>query len=229
MRIKMKKTCLIWGIFLWVGSIVLSYLFIDKPLADFIFAHHFREYLAPLTHTVEWAPIMNGVAPFFGVGLLAAIVKKKEKTPLWVRIFFFMILSVMLTFLLKNELKWVFSRYWTETWIDHNLSWIQNRAYGFQWFQGKLLQGDDAMGSFPSGHTATAFATFLSLGFCYRRWLWTCVILASLEGIFMVLFDYHFLSDVLAGALVGTACTLLYFHLIFNTKENKALLMMALR
>jgi membrane-associated phospholipid phosphatase len=34
-----------------------------------------------------------------------------------------------------------------------------------------------------------------------------------MEALFMVAFDYHFLSDVLAGALVGIFCTLLIARL----------------
>ena len=127
---------------------------------------------------------------------------------------FFMGVSILLTFVMKNDLKWIFSRDWPLTWTHNNLSWISNHAYGFQWFQGKLFQGVDATGSFPSGHTAVAFATLTPIGLMFRRAMPYCIVLATLEGLSMIAFDYHFLSDVLAGAIVGVICSLIARRII---------------
>ena len=144
---------------------------------------------------------MSGLAPFLlFAGLLLKHGRVRETLLL-------IALSLLLTFVLKNDLKWIFSRYWPMTWIHNNPSWISNHAYGFQWFQGSMFQGNDATGSFPSGHSAIAFATFMPLGLIYRRTLPFCIAFASLEGLAMVAYDYHFLSDVLAGALIGITCT----------------------
>jgi membrane-associated phospholipid phosphatase len=132
-----------------------------------------------------------------------------------------MCLSILFTFGLKNELKWVFSRDWPLTWTHNNLSWITDHAYGFQWFQGKILQGNDATGSFPSGHTAIAFASLLPVGLIYRRLLLWSVILATMEGCAMIIMDYHFLSDVLAGALAGVTCTLLMQAMVLSEKPAR--------
>ena len=129
-----------------------------------------------------------------------------------------MSVSVLFTFGLKNELKWIFSRDWPLTWTHNNLSWISNHAYGFQWFQGKLLQGNDVTGSFPSGHTAVAFAAFLPIGLIYRRLLPLCIALAIFEGLCMVVMDYHFFSDIVAGGMVGATCTLIVKELILPDK-----------
>lgn len=71
-------------------------------------------------------------------------------------------------------------------------------------------------GSFPSGHTVAAFT---AVGFLARRYdavhqmPWTlCVysILASMVGVFRVLTNNHWVSDVVGGALLGvTVCVLL--------------------
>lgn len=210
----MKKNHLAMWSMIGIGVIALCYGFFDQPLSDFLFTHHIRTYLMPIKHMAEWPPFMSGLAPLIFVSMLCVMACKKTETPRWVCMFFLMALSLMLSYLLKNELKWVFSRYWPETWVHDNVSWIRDRAYGFQWFQGPLLKGDDVTGSFPSGHTTAAFATFLSIGLWYRRWLVACVALASLEGLLMVFFDYHFLSDVLAGALLGMLCTLLCYYVM---------------
>ena len=65
--------------------------------------------------------------------------------------------------------------------------------------------------SFPSGHTATAFALATSLSIKYPKWyviapsaLWVCSVGVSRmnEGV-------HYTSDVLAGAAIGAGCAVL--------------------
>lgn len=207
-----------------VLAIVVAYFFIDRPLCNFIYEHHWPQQICALfqihhwppvqgdqenhsfslfMQVVEWPPLVSGLSPFL---LLLTPVLKPGKVR---NLLILMSISILFTFGLKNELKWIFSRDWPLTWTHNNLSWISNHAYGFQWFQGKPFQGNDATGSFPSGHTAIAFATLLPIGLLYKRFLPLCLVLASAEGFSMMVMDYHFLSDVLAGAWVGVICTLL--------------------
>ena len=206
-------------------AIGAAYFFIDRPLCELVNNHGCSKTLGMLLHRllgwplftdadslihtggfltqlIDWPPLMSGLAPFIlliGISLPPSRIRD---------LLILMGISLLLTFVLKNDLKWIFSRQWPVTWTNNNLSWIGNHAYGFQWFQGKPFQGNDTTGSFPSGHTATAFASLLPIGLLYRKALPYCMIVASMEGLLMILFNYHFLSDVLAGALVGIACTL---------------------
>ena len=223
----MKPLILIWPVMLL--AIAVSYLFIDRPLCSFIYDHGVPQQICALfqihhwppvqsdqeiyqfsffLQLVEWPPIMTALAPLL---LLAAPFLKSGKTR---KLLILTSASILFTFALKNELKWVFSRDWPLTWTHNNLSWISNHSYGFRWFQGRPFQGTDATGSFPSGHTAIAFACFLPIGLLYHRLLPLCIALAILEGLSMLVMDYHFLSDVLAGALVGTTCTLIVQSLL---------------
>jgi membrane-associated phospholipid phosphatase len=59
-----------------------------------------------------------------------------------------------------------------------------------------------------------ASAALLPFGIVYRRFLPVVLVLAALEGLSMLAFDYHFLSDVLAGMLVGILCVLLVGKLL---------------
>jgi undecaprenyl-diphosphatase len=58
--------------------------------------------------------------------------------------------------------------------------------------------------SFPSGHTITAFSVAISLGTFYPPMLPGLLFCASSIALSRILLGMHFLSDVLAGALLGS-------------------------
>jgi membrane-associated phospholipid phosphatase len=58
--------------------------------------------------------------------------------------------------------------------------------------------------SFPSAHTATATGLACGLAFFYPRGKWLFLVLAILTGLQRLHACEHYLSDVLAGAAVGT-------------------------
>lgn len=59
--------------------------------------------------------------------------------------------------------------------------------------------------SFPSGHTATAFAAAAAVGFFHPRLRWPVYGLAALVGLSRIYLGVHFWLDVLAGAALGLA------------------------
>jgi undecaprenyl-diphosphatase len=65
-----------------------------------------------------------------------------------------------------------------------------------------------AYASFPSGHATTAFATAVLLTLWYPRWAGVWMVLAAMVGLSRVVLGSHFPSDVLAGALLGSAVAL---------------------
>jgi membrane-associated phospholipid phosphatase len=71
------------------------------------------------------------------------------------------------------------------------------QRYGFRLFHGTMDSG------FPSGHAALTVAFFwVLLVLCpHRRVLWASIIALTCAG--LVLAQWHFLSDVAAGAMVG--------------------------
>jgi membrane-associated phospholipid phosphatase len=70
--------------------------------------------------------------------------------------------------------------------------------------------------SFPSGHTATAFAIALVLSYFFKKPIYTVVffMLAMIAGFSRVYLMQHFFEDVLAGAAVGTFSALLVIWLV---------------
>jgi undecaprenyl-diphosphatase len=60
-------------------------------------------------------------------------------------------------------------------------------------------------GSFPSGHTATTFALATVVAWHFPHWAAPVFLLAVLVGYSRVYVGVHFVSDVVAAALIGTA------------------------
>jgi membrane-associated phospholipid phosphatase len=75
--------------------------------------------------------------------------------------------------------------------------------YGLR-YQDQWLLGKYKFHSFPSGHTATAFAFFGVIGFAYRhRWAWSFLVVASVIAWSRLYINAHFFSDLLVGVVVG--------------------------
>lgn len=68
--------------------------------------------------------------------------------------------------------------------------------------------------SFPSGHTITAFAVAVSLSMVYPSLAVGLLFCAVSVAASRILLGMHFLSDVLAGALIGTTLAYLSVHLV---------------
>lgn len=77
------------------------------------------------------------------------------------------------------------------------------RPYEVYPFIHKLSVGGSP--SFPSGHTADAFAFAMAVSLMYRKWFIVILMLAwaSVVGYTRMALGVHFPSDVLAGAMIG--------------------------
>ncbi len=85
-----------------------------------------------------------------------------------------------------------------------------------------LVEGVPALylRSFPSGHTITAFgiATFFSIVSAKKRHHLALFIFAFLVAISRIYLSLHFLSDTVAGAILGITITLVVLLLIRKVK-----------
>ena len=79
------------------------------------------------------------------------------------------------------------------------------------------IRPNQAGGSFPSGHTATAFmtATMLHMEYGWKNPWWSigAYSVAAVTGVFRILNNWHWMSDVATGAAVGIGSVHLGYYL----------------
>jgi len=99
--------------------------------------------------------------------------------------------TIPCSFLLKSALKYCFGRTTTRNWLANHV------PLQFHWFHP--IDG----GGFPSGHMAVFTALGAAVWFSYPQYRRMVIIFLALLGTALILTDYHFLSDVIAGAYLG--------------------------
>jgi membrane-associated phospholipid phosphatase len=181
-----------------IGAVLICYFWIDRPVAFFVYDHRinkiqvFRWLTYPPPEVQNWSAL----------ALTILMVRRAWGSFLrWQKTLFVACLSLIVADDFRISLGDVFGRYWPETWTHDNPSLIGTGTYGFHPFQ----RGDD-VGSFPSGHATRilAFATVWLIAIPRNRTLQVVVIVlsASMLGS-LVAMTYHFVSEVIAGSVLG--------------------------
>src|SRR2546421_9878607 len=189
--------CWLAGLLLVAIAVVISDVWFDRPIA--YFAHdelrHFQLF-ERLTLIPEWfTPLAVVAFILIGVrGLSGRPLAKIEAVMLLCG------LSLVTASAIKNQLKIVFGRTWPETWINGNPSLIRDGAYGFSPFRT-----GQAFEAFPSGHTTAICAVMSVLWFCYPRFRALYALIVAAVAVGLIGADFHFLSDIIAGAFVGSS------------------------
>lgn len=184
-------------------AIVISYFWLDRPIAFFVhnqFPRIIRVLLEPVTYVPN--PLISVATITFLVlgirGLAGRPLSKMQAAILICSV------SLMIAETLKSQLKFVFGRTWPETWVQNNPSFIHDGIYGFNFFHG-----GEAYQSFPSGHMTAicALASVLWIYYPRLRAIYLITTLAVLVG--LVGNNFHFLSDTIGGAFVGISTGLM--------------------
>ena len=85
-------------------------------------------------------------------------------------------------------------------------------GYTYHTIEGVSLH---TINSFPSGHTASAFAMMFVISIiCKKNWQKVlCLIVAYLAGFSRIYLSQHFLQDVLAGSVIGILSVLFVYEI----------------
>lgn len=205
----MKNSALIPAILL-VGS-ALIWLFygpLDIEVIRWSEAHR-GTWLKPVSAFISEFGVVTGW--LVGSMLLWFYLRYKVKKLAWADRVRFFFLSVSATGLAVLPLKFFFGKARPSKLFDNDL-------YGFQWFAAPNAYG---LHSFPSGHTTTAFSVATALALIFPRYAVWFYVGALLVGLSRIGVLYHYPSDVVAGAMLGTVLTLLLYNvdkISFNRK-----------
>ena len=161
-------------------------------------------------HQGTWIKPVSAFITEFGVitgwlvgsMLLWFYLRYKAKQLAWADRVRFFFLSVAASGLAVIPLKLFFGKARPSKLFDNDL-------YGFQWFAGPEAYG---LHGFPSGHTTTAFSVATALALIFPRFAVLFYAGAALVGLSRIGVLYHYPSDVVAGAMLGTVLTLLLYN-----------------
>lgn len=176
--------------------ITVSYYYIDRPLVNYLAAHHSR-HITLLQHMAnDIISLLIGSMILFYAYFMIKLTKQTLTT--LDRKLIIACNAIVIAIFLKSELKAVFGRAWANTFVCNNPSFLQNHVYGFHWFADS-----SSFGSFPSGHATAISAFSTSMWFLFPRFRILWCALAGCVFIGQVGMYYHFLSDAIAGIALG--------------------------
>jgi len=190
---------------MWFVSLVattfavgLSAAWIDKPIAYFV--HDVFGQVEALGSFTEAPSFFSPLATLVFLAFLARRIAFHPFGRLDI-VLILSDLSIILAKVIVPPLKFVFGRTWAQY---HSPSLISDGVYGFNFFHAGY-----AFESFPSGHVASVCALIVVFWICYPKF-WTVYIacIAVMAGV-LVVGNYHFLSDVIAGGFVGGSTAVL--------------------
>ena len=193
---------------LCIVAVLVCYFWVDRPVAFFVYHHHigkfqlFRWLTYPPPEIQNWSALV-----------LTILMVRRAWGPflLWQKTLFIACLSLIVADDFRISLGDVFGRYWPNTWTHDNSSLIGTGTYGFHPFQ----RGDD-VGSFPSGHAARilGFATVWWIAMPRNRTVQILiVVLGASMLVSLVAMNYHFVSDLIAGGVLGGIIAMYAAHL----------------
>jgi membrane-associated phospholipid phosphatase len=181
-----------------LASLLLCIFLLDRPISTW--SHdvlHHPQWCKALTWLAD-IPVPLSVAGL--AGAFVAFLSGWRPGPAG-RLFLAICIGTLFAEAMKDSLKYAFGRPWPETWVNDNPSWIGSHSFGFRPFHGGA-----GFASFPSGHTTLITAPCAVVWRHARRLHPVCIALPLLVAIGLIGCDYHFLSDCIAGALLGIAC-----------------------
>src|SRR5437773_8238657 len=195
-RALLRRTLIAVG--LCVAAVLACYFWIDRPVAFFVYHHQINKF-----QVFRWLTYPPPEVQNWSALVLTVLMVRRAWGPFlhWQKVMLVACLSLIVADDFRISLGDVCGRYWPDTWTHDNPSLIGTGRYGFHPFQ----RGDD-IGSFPSGHACRVlgFATVWLIAMPRSRTVQVVVIVFCAPMLLsLVAMNYHFVSDVIAGSVLG--------------------------
>ena len=187
------------------GALILWGAFqLDTPVRRWRYEHQWRNIPTlsrNVTRATDWPA-------HFVIGLLGAGIAWRRGNKKWTRIFLAMIAAAAFAGVTAYALKYTTGRVRPTVKLEKTWSG-PTREQNFH--------------SFPSGHTATSFGFFAVLFFANWRIALLCLPVPMFVGFTRIFLGAHYLSDVVAAALLGIlfAALVALFLLPIENRESK--------
>ncbi len=191
--------------------VLLLYQFLDRPLSE---AARQLEQTSWHLWATRLSLLADGTVVYFliALGLAAYALHRAGKTQgrpasPWARDLAFVCLAACVAIAFVESVKVIFGRCRPQLWFEQDL-------YGFCWWSREYPRN-----SFPSGHSTRVFALATAVALLSRKAAAPALLLALLVGASRVLALKHYLSDVLAGAWLGSAVAF-WVWFLWNRARN---------
>ena len=183
--------------------IVVSYFFIDVSLSRWSFS------LNPIWHDLFKYISDAGKSGFLIISSFLGWIVFRKKSVVLASKFHFIFLSIVFSKILAQSMKFVFGRM-----RPSHLK--ESDQYGFMFFETA-----SSLHSFPSGHTTAAFALFTTLSVLFPKYFYLWLLFALTMAFARIGVGDHFLSDTIAGMLLGIGSVLIVHLYMQNRSWNK--------
>ncbi|AEB27636.1 hypothetical protein FNFX1_0688 [Francisella cf. novicida Fx1] len=181
---------------LGVISIFFCYFFVDRQIVWFLYEHNSRQYTIMKFFSDDIISFIKVlVFVFYIYYFIKLILKKLVDTDTKILL---VANAIIIGQFIKDILKGIFSRYWTET-FKNNTSLIRDNLYGLNWFDF-----DNINNSFPSGKATFIFSFSVSMWILFPKYRWLWALLTFLVVVTQLLQYFHFASDLIAGSMLGS-------------------------
>jgi membrane-associated phospholipid phosphatase len=200
-----RGTALYWliGIVIAATAIAVSFHF-DDSVRDFMMQHQ----NPPVQNFMRYVSLLGDWPTHAAVGLVLLGLAWRRGSEEWTRIFFAMLLAMMLAGVVGTVIKRTVPR--ARPSVHTEIGWVGPRS-------------SSKYQSFPSGHVGASTAFFGVLLIARRRVGIACLPIPILIGVSRMYIGAHYLSDVVCAAVLGTLCALVVAHFLFLQIRNRQL------
>ena len=208
----MKRRCVVYwliGIVIAVIVIIVAFHF-DDAMRNFIAQHQSRaakNFMRNVSRLGDWTE-------HFALGVALAAIAWWRGSKKWTRVFISMLLALALAGAAARVVKMTAGR--ARPSVKTEARHLASQGAG--WNGPRLSAKYHA---FPSGHTAASTAFFAVLLFANWRIGLACLPIPLLIGFSRMYVAAHYLSDVVAAALLGLLCAIFIARLLPSSIQDR--------